>query len=172
MLVDEVLEFLSEKHIPIKDVFCLGKYVQLSASSHPRPILIKLCTAWDRKLVLLHKTSLKNFRIKSLFLREDVSPDHKLHSRKPKPSVESHSGDSSQAHSASVASQFSPSSKAQHTSAPDNSGSLSSANCDMASMSVPTMPVRAMSQPLSSPPPSPLSVAVIRGSLDDSHGSA
>ena len=172
MLVDEVLEFLSGKHIPIKDVFRLGKYVQPSASSHPRPILIKLCTAWDRKLVLLHKTSLKTFRIKSLFLREDVSPDHKLRSRKPKPSVESHSGDSSQAHSASAASHFSPSSKAQHTSAPDNSGSLSSATCDMASMSVSTMPVRAMSQPLSSPPPSPSSVAVIRGSLDDSHGSA
>ena len=95
MLVDEVLEFLSGKHIPIKDVFCLGKYVQPSASSHPRPILIKLCTAWDRKLVLLHKTSLKNFRIKSLFLREDMPPDHKLRSRKPKPLVESHSGDSS-----------------------------------------------------------------------------
>ena len=93
LLVDEVLEFLSGKHIPIKDVFRLGKYVQPSASSHLRPILIKLCTAWDRKLVLLHKTSMKNFHIKSLFLREDVSPDHKLRSRKPKPSVESHSGD-------------------------------------------------------------------------------
>ena len=95
MLVDEVLEFLSGKHIPMKDVFRLGKYVQPSASSHPQPILIKLCTAWDRKLVLLHKTSLKNSLIKSLFLREDVSPDHKLRSRKPKPFVESHSGDSS-----------------------------------------------------------------------------
>ena len=100
-----------------------------------------------------------------------MSPDHKLRSRKPKPSVESHSGDSSQAHSASAASHFSSSSKAQHTSAPDNSGSLSSATCEMASMSV-SMPVRAMSQPLSSPPPSPSSVAVIWGSLDDSHGSA
>ena len=45
MLADEVLEYLSGKPIPMKDVFRLGKYVQPSASSHPRPILIKLCTA-------------------------------------------------------------------------------------------------------------------------------
>ena len=65
-------------------MFRLGKYVRSTASlSCPRPILIKLCTAWDRKLVLLRKTALKDFRIKHLFLREDVPPDHKLRARKP-----------------------------------------------------------------------------------------
>ena len=86
-----------------------------------------------------------------------MSPDHKLRSRKPKPSVESHSGDSSQAHSASALRL-------------STLLLVTTAALDMASMSVSTMPVRAMSQPLFSPSPSPSSVAVIRGSLDDSHG--
>ena len=78
-VVDEILELLSGKPIQIKDMFRLGKYVQpATSSSRPRPILIRLCTAWDRKLVLLRKASLRDFRIKRLFLREDVSPDHKL----------------------------------------------------------------------------------------------
>ena len=132
-----------------------------TSSSHPRPILIKLCTAWDRKLVLLRKASLREFRIKRLFLREDVSPDHKLRSRKPSPSVESYSGNSSQAHPVSHSS---PSSEAQSLSytsgdsAPLNRGPLSSATCDTSSKSVSTTPVRAVSQPPSSS--SPISAAV------------
>lgn len=50
----------------IKDLFLnhLGKYVQPTSSSfRPCPILIKVYTAWDRKLVLLCKTSLKDFCI-------------------------------------------------------------------------------------------------------------
>ena len=173
-VVDEILELLSGKPIQIKDMFRLGKYVQpTTSSSRPRPILIKLCTAWDRKLVLLRKSSLREFRIKRLFLREDVSPDHKLRSRKPSPSVESHSGNSSQAHPVSHSS---PSSEAQSLSytsgdsAPLNRGSLSSATCDTSSKSVSTTPVRAVSQPPSSS--SPISAAVTQGSLDVSHGSA
>ena len=173
-VVDEILELLSSKPIQIKDMFRLGKYAQPTTfSSCPRPILIKLCTAWDRKLVLLRKASLREFRIKRLFLREDVSPDHKLRSRKPSPSVESHSGISSQAHPVSHSS---PSSEAQSLSytsgdsAPLNRGPLSSATCDTSSKSVSTMPVRAVSQPPSSS--SPISAAVTQGSLDVSHGSA
>ena len=173
-VVDEILELLSGKPIEIKDMFRLGKYVQpTTSSSRPRPILIKLCTAWDRKLVLFRKASLREFRIKRLFLREDVSPDHKLRSRKPSPSVESHSGNSSQAHPVSHSS---PSSEAQSLSytsgdsAPLNRGPLSSATCDTSSKSVSTTPVRAVSQPPSSS--SPISAAVAQGSLDVSHGSA
>ena len=39
---------------------------------------LKLATAWDRKVVLLRKRSLKEFKIPRLFLREDVPSDHKL----------------------------------------------------------------------------------------------
>ena len=77
MVFDEILEFVSGKSVEIKDMFRLGKYVRSTSSlSRPRLILIKLCTAWDRKLVLLRKTAL-------VFLREDVPPDHKLRARKP-----------------------------------------------------------------------------------------
>ena len=80
--VDEMLEFLSGKPIQIRDIFRLGKYTEKpSTSFYSRPVLIKLCTAWDRKLVLLRKSNLRHFRIKRLFLREDVSPDHRLRQR-------------------------------------------------------------------------------------------
>ena len=83
-VVDERLEYVAGKSVQIKDMLRLGKYVWSTASlSRPRPILMKLCTAWDRKLVLLWKTALKGFCIKHLFLREDVPPDHKLRARKP-----------------------------------------------------------------------------------------
>ena len=77
-----MLEFLSGKPIQIRDIFRLGKYTEKpSTSFYSRPVLIKLCTAWDRKLVLLRKSNLRHFRIKRLFLREDVSPDHRLRQR-------------------------------------------------------------------------------------------
>ena len=79
--VDEMLEFLSGKPIQIRDSFRLGKYTEKpSTSFYSRPVLIKLCTAWDRKLVLLRKSNLRHFCIKRLFLR-DVSPDHRLRQR-------------------------------------------------------------------------------------------
>ena len=78
-VVDEVFEFLSGKQIEIKDMFRLGRLQPPSSSSpRPRPLLIKLCTVWDRKLILFRKTNLRDFHIKRLFLREDVAPDHKF----------------------------------------------------------------------------------------------
>ena len=74
--IDELLEFLAGKQVNVNDVFRLGKYS--GSSKRPRPVLIKLATAWDRKVVLLRKRSLKEFKIPRLFLREDVPPDHKL----------------------------------------------------------------------------------------------
>ena len=75
-VVDEVLTFLVDKPIILKDLFRLGKYNQASnATVRPRPILIKLSTPWDRKLVLLKKRSLKHFRLSGLFLREDLPPE-------------------------------------------------------------------------------------------------
>ena len=86
-IVDEVLEFLLGKQVQIKDMFHLGRFTNLqSSSSRPRPLLIKLCTAaWDRKLVLLRKSKLRDFHIKHLFIREDVAPDHKLRQRQSVP---------------------------------------------------------------------------------------
>ena len=49
-----------------------------SSGARPRPVLIKLATTWDRKVVLLHKRNLQDFRLKHLFLRADVLPEHRL----------------------------------------------------------------------------------------------
>ena len=75
--------------VQIRDVFRLGKYNPSSSSSTcPRPVLIKLSTAWDRKVILLQKRNLQHFRINRLFLRADVPPDHKL--RQAKTRAQSH----------------------------------------------------------------------------------
>ena len=61
VVVDEVLEFLAKKPIVIKDMFRLGKYTQctgISSSVRSRPILVKLSSAWDRKLLLLRRSNL------------------------------------------------------------------------------------------------------------------
>ena len=84
-LVDEVLQFLAEGPVQIRDVFRLGKYNHNSNSStRPRPVLIKLSTAWDRKAILLRKRNLQHFRISHLFLRADVPPHHQLRQAKTK----------------------------------------------------------------------------------------
>jgi len=74
--VDEILEFLTGKQIAIKDLFRLGRYKKKSGTpahaSRPRPVLIKLSTAWDRRIVLMSKRKLKGFHIAHLFLREDL----------------------------------------------------------------------------------------------------
>ena len=74
--VDEILEFLTGKQIAIKDLFRLGHYKKKSGTpahaSRPRPVLIKLSTAWDWRIVLMTKRKLKSFRIAHLFLREDL----------------------------------------------------------------------------------------------------
>ena len=81
-IVDEVLEFLAGKPIVIRDVFRLGKTTRSHSASpqaRPRPVLIKLSVAWDRKLVLLRKRKLKNFRIERLFVREDLPIELRQH---------------------------------------------------------------------------------------------
>ena len=85
-IVDEIFEFLSGKQIQIRDMFRLGRRQQPGSSSRPCPLLIKLCTVWDRKLLLMRKTNLRDFHIKCLFLREDVAPDHKLRQKRSVPS--------------------------------------------------------------------------------------
>ena len=89
-VVDELLEFLAGKPMQIKDMFQLGKVTRSSGtgtSVRPRPILLKLFTAWDHKLVLLRRGNLRGFRISRLFLREDVPPEHRLRMGRHRPST-------------------------------------------------------------------------------------
>ena len=182
-VVDEMLEFLSGKPIQIKNMFRLGKYVpSTSSTSRPRPILIKLCTAWDCKLVLLHKTNLRNFHTKRLFLREDVSPDHRLRRGKSNASAEtSPTGDSSVDSSGSAAkdscnsgvvSAPQASSHPPVASASSTRNSLSPAESETSLLSVCPLPVHAASQPPSHSSSTSSSSTVVQGSSDDHHDSA
>ena len=91
--VDEILEFLVGRSIQVKDLFMLGKYVHpkdFEDSRRPRPILIKLTTPWNRRLILPQKSNLQKFKIACLFLREYVPPDHKFrlkYAKKDSPST-------------------------------------------------------------------------------------
>ena len=82
--IDEFLEFLTGKSVNINDVFRLGKFS--SSFKHPRPILIKLATTWDRKIILLHKRKLRDYKTPRLFLREDVPPNHRFRQKAKHPS--------------------------------------------------------------------------------------
>ena len=97
--VDEMLQFLAGKPVLVKDLFRLGKYVPSAdpqnSSHRPRPVLIKLTTPWDRRLILLRKSNLRNYAIPRLFVREDVAPEHRLRQRKPKEVTSSTTGSSS-----------------------------------------------------------------------------
>ena len=79
--VDEILDFIAGRPISIKDLFQLGRLARPSspsASISRGPVLIKLLTALDRKVVLFSKRKRKVYRLQHLFLREDLSPDHKV----------------------------------------------------------------------------------------------
>ena len=46
-----------------------------STSTRPRPIVLKLCSPWDRRLVLANRFNLKGYDVEGLFVREDLSPE-------------------------------------------------------------------------------------------------
>ena len=55
----------------------------LASACHPHPVLIKLTSAWDHRLVLASKRKLNEFRISHLFLREDLPLEERQKRKKP-----------------------------------------------------------------------------------------
>ena len=128
--VDEILAFIAGRPVSIKDLFRLGKLAKPSSpsasiSQRPRPVLIKLVTAWDRRVVLFSKRKLKEFRLHHLFLREDLSPDHKVRQwrSEPKPTHATHSASTSSGASNSKASSDSASIPMSRPMSPSHSSS-------------------------------------------------
>ena len=76
--VDDMLSFLTSRPVKIKDLYRIGRFVKVSESDsmrqRPRPVLIKLASAWDRKVVLISKRKLKDYSVSRLFIREDLPP--------------------------------------------------------------------------------------------------
>ena len=61
------------RSVPVVDAFRLGRVnPQSGSSSRPRPLLIKLSSVWDKRLILSCKYKLKEYSTPNLFLREDV----------------------------------------------------------------------------------------------------
>ena len=60
--VKNMLQFVVGRPTPVKDLFRIGRYKkpedELSLSSRPRPIILKLASPWDRRLVLSNRFSL------------------------------------------------------------------------------------------------------------------
>ena len=74
--VNSMLEFLTGRPTPVRDMFRYKKPGgDEPTSSHPRPILLKLASPWDRRLVLANHSNLKHYGVKGIFVREDLSPE-------------------------------------------------------------------------------------------------
>jgi hypothetical protein len=73
--VESILEFLCGRAVPFNDAFRLGRFKNNDSDHPPRPFLVKLSSAWDKRLLLAAKRNLKDFSIKRLFIREDLSPE-------------------------------------------------------------------------------------------------
>ena len=62
-IVDEIFESLAGRCVCISDLFRLGKRPSENVpDARPRPVLIELNSAWDRRLVLASKRELKERR--------------------------------------------------------------------------------------------------------------
>lgn len=71
---DSLLHFVAGRSVPWADAFRLGRRkTQVTVSMSPRPLLIKLCNVWDKRLVLSSKRKLKDYSVSNVFLREDLS---------------------------------------------------------------------------------------------------
>ena len=71
--VDEVLKFVTEHDVDCVDMFRIGRY----NDTKTRPIIVKLRTAWDRRIILASCNKLKNYKDKVF-----ISPDESIESRR------------------------------------------------------------------------------------------
>ena len=74
--VDEAFHHLIGDSVGISDIF--KKQVSgLSPSSRPRPVLVKLSSVWQKRLILSSKFKLKEFGDGEVYVREDLSPEQR-----------------------------------------------------------------------------------------------
>lgn len=76
--VDTVLQYVVGHTVDVVDMFRLGRFAP--NSSRPRPILVKLRVAWDKRIILSNSRSLKQFRQGEVF----IAPDEPLEVRRAK----------------------------------------------------------------------------------------
>lgn len=74
-MVDEICSFLLHKSAVVENLFRLGKKDRPGDKQNtgcPRPVLVKF-TVWDKRLILLSKQKLKEFRYKHIYVCQDLS---------------------------------------------------------------------------------------------------
>ena len=87
--IDKILNYAVGRNVPVVDAFRLGKLKHSAeqpgvgtSEARPRPILVKLGCAWDRRVVLLAKRKLQEFESGKFFVRADMSVDERAKRRK------------------------------------------------------------------------------------------
>ena len=73
--VDKLLHFVTSKDVPWSDAFRLGRRNPPSSptvSVWPRPLLVKLTSILDKRLVLASKRVLKEYSVPRIFINEDL----------------------------------------------------------------------------------------------------
>ena len=75
--IDEVLKFVAGKPVLWNDAFRLGRKKSsddfASMDVRPHPLLVKVNSVWDRRLLLSAKSKLREYDIEKVFLHEDLS---------------------------------------------------------------------------------------------------
>ena len=72
--VNKVLSFLVGSSVTFVDVIRLGKRSK-DSQLKPRPLLIKLASVWDRRMIMSNVRKLKDYQVSKLYIREDLSPE-------------------------------------------------------------------------------------------------
>ena len=76
LAIDDMSNHLIGKTVVVLDAFRLGcRNDQCSCTVRPHPLLIKLGSVWDRRLLLASCCKLKGFTDNRLYLREDLPPE-------------------------------------------------------------------------------------------------
>ena len=71
--VDQALKFINGNDVDSTDMFRLGRF----DANKTRPIIVKLRTAWDRRIILANCNKLKGYGDGKIF----ISPDESLEER-------------------------------------------------------------------------------------------
>ena len=72
--VDDILHYITDHNIDVVDAFRLGRY-NPNGPNKPRPILLKLRTVWDKRLILSRCSKLKQYSQRGVFVAADEPPE-------------------------------------------------------------------------------------------------
>ena len=73
--VDDILTFVTGRSIKVTDSFRLGRFTE---GNKNRPVLVKLKSEWDKRVILAKSYQLKNYATRGIF----VAPDETLEERR------------------------------------------------------------------------------------------